>query len=101
MSADILTALIAAAGSMAGAVCGALASRRLTAYRVDQLEKKLGALDGHVKGQHIEILGEKLDALDEHVKQHNNFMERVARLEVWNSDQDRRIDDLESLHKRT
>lgn len=55
MSSEIIVALIAGAGTLIGTFGGIVASSRLTAYRIEQLEKK--------------------------VDKHNELVERTFRLE--------------------
>lgn len=76
MKTEIITALIAFAGSAFGTLGGILASNRLTNYRIEQLEKK--------------------------VDKHNNLIdrtyhleERTALLEQGQKVANHRIDDLE------
>ena len=77
---DILTAIIAFAGTLVGSLGGILAANRLTVYRIEQLEKK--------------------------VEKHNGVIERVYELEKHEAVIDEtievanhRIKDLESFHK--
>lgn len=68
MDSSIISALIALGGSLLGTLGGIMVSNRLTAYRLEQLEKK--------------------------VDKHNNVLERVALMEqnektIW-----RRVDEL-------
>ena len=68
MDSSIISALIALGGSLLGTLGGIMVSNKLTAYRLEQLEKK--------------------------VDKHNNVLERVARMEqnektIW-----RRVDEL-------
>lgn len=70
MDSSIISALIALAGSLLGTLGGIMVSNKLTAYRLEQLEKK--------------------------VDKHNNVLERVALMEqnektIW-----RRVDELRS-----
>lgn len=70
MDSSIISALIALGGSLLGTLGGIMVSNRLTAYRLEQLEKK--------------------------VDKHNNVLERVALMEqnektIW-----RRVDELRS-----
>lgn len=80
MDSQIVTALIAFAGTFAGTLGGIITSNKLTAYRLEQLEKK--------------------------VEKHNKVVERVYVLEkdkaVFEEDlkvANHRIDDLEAYHK--
>lgn len=68
MDSSIISALIALCGSLLGTLGGIMVSNKLTAYRLEQLEKK--------------------------VDKHNNVLERVALMEqnektIW-----RRVDEL-------
>lgn len=68
MDSSIISALIALSGSLLGTLGGIMVSNKLTAYRLEQLEKK--------------------------VDKHNNVLERVALMEqnektIW-----RRVDEL-------
>lgn len=70
MDSSIISALIALGGSLLGTLGGIMVSNKLTAYRLEQLEKK--------------------------VDKHNNVLERVALMEqnektIW-----RRVDELRS-----
>lgn len=70
MDSEILVALLSLAGTLLGSLAGILASSKLTAYRLSQLEKKV---DRHNSfGERIPLLEEKLrsvchrlDALEE------------------------------------
>lgn len=59
MSADIIVALIGLSGSAIGSIIGIIASSRVTAYRLEQLEEK--------------------------VNKHNNLIERVYKIEEHNA----------------
>ena len=80
MTGEIICAIIALAGSIAGSLCGVIVINKKTLYRIEQLEKK--------------------------VDKHNNFVERVYKLEQKEAVVDEkiavanhRIDDLENFHK--
>jgi hypothetical protein len=80
MDNNVLMALISFAGTFAGTLGGIIASNKLTAYRLEQLEKK--------------------------VEKHNKVVERVYSLEkdkaVFEEDlkvANHRIEDLEAYHK--
>ena len=68
MSEQLLTSIIAVAGTVIGSFAGILTSSRLTIYRLERLEEK--------------------------VKQHNNVVERVFRLEESVKSAHHRIDEL-------
>lgn len=65
---DIITALIAFAGTLIGSLSGILAANKLTSYRIAQLEKK--------------------------VEKHNNLVERMFCVENSVKSAHRRIDDI-------
>lgn len=65
---DILTAIIAFAGTLVGSLGGILAANRLTVYRIEQLEKK--------------------------VSKHNNLVERMFQVESSTKSAHHRIDEL-------
>ena len=69
MSNDIIVALLALIGTLAGTFGGILTSSKLTAYKIEQLEKK--------------------------VDKHNGFAERIPILEQQMKVADHRIEDLE------
>lgn len=80
MATEIIVALIGLGGSAIGSIIGIIASSKLTAYRIEQLEQK--------------------------VNKHNNLIERTYQLErdkaVINEEIkviNHRIDDLEHYHK--
>lgn len=79
MPSEVIAALIGIAGSFLGSFIGILMSVKLTAYRLEQLEKK--------------------------VEKHNNIVERVYHLEdetkleaEKHKEIDRRLSNLERLH---
>lgn len=65
---DILTAIIAFAGTLVGSLGGILAANRLTVYRIEQLEQK--------------------------VSKHNNLVERMFQVESSAKSAHHRIDEL-------
>lgn len=65
---DILTAVIAFAGTLVGSLGGILAANRLTSYRIEQLEQK--------------------------VSKHNNLVERMFLVESSTKSAHHRIDEL-------
>lgn len=66
--AEIITALVAFAGTLVGTIGGILASNRLTSYRIEQLEQK--------------------------VAKHNNLIERMYCVESSVKSAHHRIDEL-------
>lgn len=73
MDATIIVALISLVGTLGGSLGGILVSSKLTAYRIEQLEKR--------------------------VAEHNNFARRMPVVEEQISNLEQRIDDLEEFHK--
>lgn len=71
---DIIVAIISFIGTAFGSLGGILASAKLTAYRIEELEKK--------------------------VDKHNNFAQRVPILEEQMKVANHRISDLEEDEKR-
>lgn len=69
MNSEILTAVLAFAGTAVGAVGGILASARLTSFRLERLEEK--------------------------VKLHNNLVERMTAVEQRSKSNTHRLDNLE------
>ncbi|MBR3836009.1 MAG: hypothetical protein IKJ69_04380 [Clostridia bacterium] len=65
---DILTALVAFAGTLVGSLGGILAANKLTVYRIEQLEQK--------------------------VSKHNNLVERMFLVESSTKSAHHRIDEL-------
>ena len=65
MSTEMICALIALGGSLAGSFGGIIVSSKLTSYRIEQLEKK--------------------------VEKHNNLVERVYKLEQHEAVTDEKI----------
>lgn len=69
MSETVIVAIISLIGTLFGSVIGILASNKLTAYRIEQLEKK--------------------------VDKHNSVVERIYQLEEKVKVANHRIEDLE------
>ena len=67
MSAEIITALIALAGTSLGTFGGIYASARLTSYRIEQLEKKV---DRHNNfAEKIPVINEKLNGHEHRISE--------------------------------
>ena len=67
MSAEIITALIALAGTSLGTFGGIYASARLTSYRIEQLEKKV---DKHNNfAEQIPVINEKLNGHEHRISE--------------------------------
>lgn len=73
MNGDVIIALISLVGTLGGSLGGILVSSKLTAYRIEQLEKR--------------------------VSEHNNFARRMPVVEEQISNLEQRICDLEDFHK--
>lgn len=74
MSNEIIVGLLSLTGTLVGTFGGIIASSKLTAYRIGQLEKK--------------------------VDKHNNFAERIPVIEDRIRVANHRIDDLEKIAER-
>ena len=74
METEIIVALIALAGTVLGSGGGVLVSSKLTAYRLQQLEKRVG--------------------------EHNQYARRMPLVEEQIKVINHRVADLESLHKQ-
>lgn len=74
MSNEIIVGLLSLTGTLVGTFGGIIASSKLTAYRIGQLEKK--------------------------VDKHNNFAERIPVIEDRIKVANHRIDDLEKIAER-
>ncbi len=73
MDSSVTVALISLVGTLGGSLGGILVSSKLTAYRIEQLEKR--------------------------VAEHNNFARRMPVVEEQISNLEQRICDLEDFHK--
>ncbi|MDE7398904.1 MAG: hypothetical protein K2N06_05185 [Oscillospiraceae bacterium] len=73
MDNTIIVALISLVGTLGGSLGGILVSSKLTAYRIEQLEKK--------------------------VEEHNQFARRMPVVESQIEEISRRVDDLKEYHK--
>lgn len=73
MDSTIICALVSLVGTLGGSLGGILVSSKLTAYRLEQLEKK--------------------------VEEHNNFARRMPVIEEQIKELANRIDDLEEYRK--
>lgn len=62
MQSEITVALLSLAGTLLGSLGGILASSKLTAYRLSQLEKKVDRHNGF--GERIPVLEEKLKVVN-------------------------------------
>ena len=73
MDSTVIVALISLVGTLGGSLGGIVVSSKLTAYRIEQLEKK--------------------------VEEHNQFARRMPVVESQIEEISRRVDDLEDYHK--
>jgi len=69
MSNEVLTALLAFAGTAIGTLGGIFASSKLTAYRIEQLEKKVDIHNGFAQRiplieKDIKVINHRLDDLE-------------------------------------
>ena len=71
MESEIIVAVLGLVGTLSGSFLGAVATSRLTQYRLQQLEEKVG--------------------------KHNNLVERMVKVEDSAKSAHRRIDDLRRL----
>ncbi len=69
----VIVALLSFAGTLIGSLAGILTSAKLTAYRIEQLEKR--------------------------VNEHNNFARRMPVIEEQIREITSRVEDLEEFHK--
>ena len=77
MSDNIIVALITLGGSGIGSLIGIIVSSRLTAYRLEQLEKKVDKHNGLIERTYR--LEEKCALLDEKIKVSNHRIEDLER----------------------
>ena len=73
MPTEILVALIGLAGSALGSIIGIVASSRLTAYRLEQLEKKVDKHNNLIERmfkveEKTELLAEKISVANHRIK---------------------------------
>lgn len=69
MHTDIIVALIAALGGLAGSAIGVYSSAKLTNFRIEQLEKKVDKHNRLVERTYaleseVEVQGEKIDEIN-------------------------------------
>ncbi len=80
MNAEIIVAIIAAAGGLIGSLFGVIATSRVTTYRIEQLEKKVDKHNNLIERTYN--IEEKIEVHEEKIKVANH-----------------RISDLEEYHK--
>lgn len=66
MSSEIITAMVAFIGTCTGTVGGIIASARLTNYRLEQLEEKVGRHNDFA--ERMPIVEERLKVIDRRVE---------------------------------
>lgn len=74
MQSEITVALLSLAGTLLGSLGGILASSKLTAYRLSQLEKKVDRHNGF--GERIPVLEEKLKVVNHRLDDLEGVMNR-------------------------
>lgn len=73
MNTEIMVALIAALGGLAGSAIGVYSSAKLTNYRIEQLEKKVDKHNQliertYVLETEVEVQGEKIKEINRRMK---------------------------------
>lgn len=74
LQSEITVALLSLAGTLLGSLSGILASSKLTAYRLSQLEKKVDRHNGF--GERIPVLEEKLKVVNHRLDDLEGVMNR-------------------------
>ena len=74
LQSEITVALLSLAGTLLGSLGGILASSKLTAYRLSQLEKKVDRHHGF--GERIPVLEEKLKVVNHRLDDLEGVMNR-------------------------
>lgn len=77
MDSTIIVALISLLGTLVGSLGGILVSSKLTAYRLEQLEKQVAEHNGYAKRmpvveEQIKVINHRLQDLETEVKHHEN-----------------------------
>lgn len=75
MPSEIVVALISLLGTLFGSLGGILVSSKLTAYRIEQLEKQVAEHNGYAKRmpvveEQIKVINHRLTDLETEVKHH-------------------------------
>lgn len=75
MDSTIIVALISLLGTLVGSLGGILVSSKLTAYRIEQLEKQVAEHNGYAKRmpvveEQIKVINHRLTDLETEVKHH-------------------------------
>lgn len=76
MDTEIIVALIALIGTLGGSLGGILVSSKLSSYRIDQLETKIGELAKALNKiteieTHVKILDVRVKGLEDDVEKHH------------------------------
>ncbi len=71
MQPEVITALVAFAGTLIGTFGGIITSSKLITYRIEQLEKKVNEHNGYARRlpvveEQIKVINHRLDDLEEH-----------------------------------
>lgn len=71
MNGDVIVALISLVGTLGGSLGGILVSSKLTAYRIEQLEKRVAEHNNFARRmpvveEQIENIERRIDRLEEH-----------------------------------
>lgn len=66
LKSDVLIAIISLLGTLAGSFCGIVTSSRLTAYRIEQLEKKVDTHNNFATK--IPIIEEKIKVVNHRIE---------------------------------
>ena len=77
MDNTVIVALISLIGTLAGSLGGILVSSKLTAYRIEQLEKRVAEHNNFAKRmpvveEQIKVINHRISDLEEEVKHHEN-----------------------------
>lgn len=77
MDSTIIVALISLVGTLAGSLGGILVSSKLTAYRLEQLEKRVAEHNNFAKRmpvveEQIKVINHRLQDLETEVNHHEN-----------------------------
>lgn len=77
MDNTVIVALISLIGTLVGSLGGILVSSKLTAYRIEQLEKRVAEHNNFAKRmpvveEQIKVINHRISDLEEEVKHHEN-----------------------------
>ncbi len=77
MATEIIVALIGLGGSAIGSIIGIVASTKLTAYRIEQLEKKVDKHNNLIERTYQ--LEKRVDVINEKIKVENHRIDDLER----------------------